>query len=807
MEAIHVFLTGIGLLALFVWYFAAEKLRRRRLIGTILAVLTSVFCLYAISTQGIKKGIDLQGGSSFTVQLNKTTDEVTGKEVPISPSALDEVMGIMERRLNPDARLDLVQQKQGADRVIIQMPGISNEEMAEVRETIERVAKLEFRIVHPNSASVLDRIKNGGAVEPGWIELPARDKENDVPLLVRNRIDLDGKYVNKAYAFLSPQTGWTINLDFNSEGAKKFGELTKAHVGDRLAVIIDGEIISAPNLNEAIMGGSAVISGSFKEMEARDLANGLENPLENPLDIVLERSTDPTYGADTIKQGIFAGVAGLAATLLFLLIYYRVAGVIALVGLAVNILVLFGAMAMFGFTLTMPGIAGILLTIGIAIDANVLIYERLREEMTAGKSLWAAVQAAYEKAFSAIFDANVTTLITAVILFMVASGTIKGFAVTLTIGIFASLFAALLVTRVCYGWLIREREEMGGVKKLQFMSILRDRVYEPLSKRKVTTMISTALLLFSLAMLVIKGPKNFGIDFRGGDIITYSLHGDEAFTSDDVVGALDGFEVVGEDGASVPVGEIVAQGQSGATGNYVIVKTEPGRAEAVIDKLGETIASGVKYQKDTVGPTIGGELARSSALALMLGLVGILLYVTFRFEFAFAIGAIVALIHDIIIAFGIVSLSGREISLMLVGAFLTIAGYSINDTIVVFDRIRELLKTKKGNVEDIMNEAISTTLNRTILTSVTTLIMVLTLYIFGGPSLRDFAFAIIIGVLIGTYSSIFVASPIVLWWSGRGGKNLRKQVLDTEAEKENLRMIRESGLELGPLPEEEDQKS
>ena len=670
-----------------------------------------------------------------------------------------------------------------------------------VREKIKRVAKLEFRIVHEESEAILARIRSGGAVEPGWVEMPPRNRETDVSLLVRNRADLQGRYVNGAYAFLSPQTGWTIQLDFDGEGARKFGDLTAAHVNERLAVIIDGEIISAPNLTEAIYGGSAIISGSFKEMEARELANALENPLSNPLNVVHEASTDPLYGRDTIRQGIFAGVAGLAATLLFMIIYYRVAGVIALVGLAVNILLLFGAMTIFGFTLTMPGIAGILLTIGIAIDANVLIYERLREELVSGRSLWSAVQAAYEKAFSAIFDANVTTLITALILFMVASGTIKGFAVTLTVGIFASLFAALLVTRVCYGWLIREREEKNLIKRISFLSLLRERGYKPLEKRRTARVVSLALIALALSMVFYKGADNFGIDFRGGDMITYTLKQGQSFGQPEVDEALTGLQITTEDGVAAPLGEYQVQSQSGAGGNFVLVRTEPGSSGVVIKKLAEEVASGVKYEKSAVGPTVGKELATSSGLALILGLVGILGYVTFRFEFAFAIGAIIALIHDIVITFGILSLTGREVSLMLVGAFLTIAGYSINDTIVVFDRIRELLKNKKGDVEEIMNEAISTTLNRTILTSLTTLVMVLTLYIFGGPTLRDFAFTIIVGVIIGTYSSIFVASPIVLWWTRRQGRNLRKQVLATEAEKEQLKKIRDSGIEVGPAPE------
>jgi len=802
MEPLHIFLCGIGLLGLFVWYFATELPKKRRLIGTVLTVLLAVFCVYSWKTQGINRGIDLQGGSSFTVEIQPNPD-AEGKPLPISPTALDEVMGIMERRLNADQTKDLVQTKQGLDRVIIQMPGIDEDEIAAVRKQIEQVAKLEFRIVHPQSESKLFEIRNGGPVAPGWVEMNFRDSEKGT-MLVRNRPDLEGKYVKEAHTYLSPR-GWSIILGFNSEGARRFGKLTEANVNNRLAAIIDGEIVSAPNLNEAIYGGSAEISGDFKEAEARELANALSNPLSNPLKIIRETSTSAIHGEATIKQGVFAGIAGLAATLIFMILYYRVAGIVALLGLALNILLLFGTMAMFGLTLTMPGIAGILLTIGIAIDANVLIYERLREEMKSGKSLWAAIQAAYDKAFSAIFDANVTTLITALILFIVASGTIKGFALTLTIGIFASLFAALLVTRVCYGWLVPE-DGGGRITTFKFLSILRDKLYNVLSHRRAAMYVSIALLSLAIIVVAVKRDKAFGIDFLGGDEITYSL-GDTEVDPDEVRDAITGLQVEitnNNETTMEDVGEFSVQPQTSLSGErYLVVRSQSDRAPAIVEEVKKDLPNkAMSAQIEAVGPSIGAEMARSSVLALVLGLAGIMLYVTLRFEFAFAIGALVALVHDIIITFGMVALTGREVSLMLVGAFLTIAGYSINDTIVVFDRIRELLKTQKGDVEKIMNQAISSTLNRTLLTSMTTLVMVVTLYIFGGPVLKDFAFTIIIGVLIGTYSSIFVASPIVLWWTKRNNKNLRRQVLETEAEREAMRRVQEGGPEVPIAPAE-----
>src|SRR5438067_1794231 len=390
------------------------------------------------------------------------------------------------------------------------------------------------------------------------------------------------------------------------------------------------------------------------EKEARGLASVLENPLQTPVSIEEERSVSPTLGADSIRASIEAGLVGLAITLVCVALYYRFAGIIACLALLVNIVLLIGALTMFRFVLTLPGIAGIILTIGLAVDASVLVYERLREELALGKSLKIAIQAAYEKAFSSIFDANITTLITAVILFLRASGPVKGFAISLTLGILASLFTALIVGRNIFEFFV----DTGRVKKISMLQ----------------------------AQFKVEGAER-------------------------------------------------------------------------------------------VGALVGGELARNSLIALGLGIFGILVFVWLRFELSFAVGAIVALVHDVTITVGMFSLLHRELTLTMVGAVLTIAGYSINDTIVVYDRIREgLASGRKGSIEQIMNESINQTLSRTILTSTVTLIPILCLFLFGGAVLRDFSLAIIIGVVVGTYSSIFIASPIVLWWTrARGGSKTSLQ--------------------------------
>ena len=501
------------------------------------------------------------------------------------------------------------------------------------------------------------------------------------------------------------------------------------------------------------------------EKEARALASALQNPLQTPVVIESERSASSTLGADAIRSGVAAGVGGLVLVLLFVVIYYRIAGLVAVVGLVINIIVLFGAMAMFGFVLTLPGIAGVILTIGLAVDANVLIYERLREELEAGKALPVAICAAYDKAFSVIFDANATTLITAVILFWQASGPIKGFAVTLILGIIASVFSAMVVTRMVFSWILR----FNLVKRISMLHLISGQGINFMGRRKLWVGISLAAAIISTVSFISRYPHNLGIDFKGGDflLLKYSHPVEIA----DVRAKL----------APLNLPDLVIQKESDPTSKaeFISLRSPIDTAETIEQTLfKEMPEAGFKEEaKDKVGNVVSGELLKSSLWALGLGMLGIFAYVTIRFEMSFAVGAVVALLHDIIITVGVFSLFGRELSLIMVGAILTIAGYSINDTIVVYDRIREGLKEgRKGSVQSIMNASINETLSRTLLVSGCTLLSVAALYFFGGPVLHDFAFSILIGVVVGTYSSIFIASPIVLWWSGHKGGDLRTEV-------------------------------
>ena len=760
MSPAFTFFIGLLLLILFGWYFATDYGLRKRLLAALLAAMLVAFSIVTIwpPEKKIALGLDIKGGTSFLIKLQQVD-----KDKPITPGLLDQAVEVIRKRVDYFGGGEPIISPVGQDRILVQIPGLDTAKIQEARDQLSRVAKLEFRLVYPDNGERLRAIDNGTEVVPpeykieNYKHAAEEDEKTTVErLLVKKKADLGGDRVSGSNAYYGNE-GWTVQLKFDSEGAKKFGQITEQYKGHRFAIVLDGIIQSAPVIRDAIYGGDAVITGHFAEKEARGLASVLENPLQTPVSIEEERSVSPTLGADSIKASILAGLVGLAITLVCVAIYYRFAGIIACLALLVNIVLLIGALTMFRFVLTLPGIAGIILTIGLAVDASVLVYERLREELALGKSLKIAIQAAYEKAFSSIFDANITTLITAVILFLRASGPVKGFAISLTLGILASLFTALIVGRNIFEFFV----DTGRVKKISMLHLISSQNINFLGKGFLACMCSLALIIAGATSFYVRGEKNFGVDFRGGDLIT--LSSPQTIDVGQVRSALQPINLADA--------SIQESNQGGK--NYITVRTPLHTSDAV-EKQIMTAMPQAQFKvegAERVGALVGGELARNSLIALGLGIFGILVFVWLRFELSFAVGAIVALVHDVTITVGMFSLLHRELTLTMVGAVLTIAGYSINDTIVVYDRIREgLASGRKGSIEQIMNESINQTLSRTILTSTVTLIPILCLFLFGGAVLRDFSLAIIIGVVVGTYSSIFIASPIVLWWTrARGG--------------------------------------
>ncbi|HXB60635.1 MAG TPA: protein translocase subunit SecF, partial [Candidatus Acidoferrales bacterium] len=494
------------------------------------------------------------------------------------------------------------------------------------------------------------------------------------------------------------------------------------------------------------------------DQEAQGLASVLENPLRAPLHIDSSYDVGATLGRDSIRSGIYACIAAVIFVSLFMLLYYRVAGLTANAALVVNVIVLMGIMCSIGATLTLPGIAGIVLTIGMAVDANVLIYERIREELDKGKSLRGAISAGYSRAFATIFDTHVTTLISSLILIKFGTGEIRGFGVTLTWGILASLFTALFLTRLIFNFML----DHNWLKSLGMMHVIKS---AKVNFMQVVTPVCLATCVFAIGSVIYggveRGNKLFGVDFLGGDSTTFSYS--QKVDEDKVRSAL---TAIGEKDAQI-------QYQTDASGGAQTLRVTSGAGSAKnVEQSLETQFPDAHFKPvavQEVGAIVGAQIRQSAIVACLLAMFGILIYVAIRYEFSFALGAIAAVLHDILLTIGCYcianQISGRQFNATVVAALLTIIGFSLNDKVVIFDRIRENLKLgARGTFKEIINQALNQTLSRTIITSGTVFLATLALYIWGGGEINDFAFTFLIGIITGTYSSIYIASAFVLWW-------------------------------------------
>ncbi|MEG2971589.1 MAG: protein translocase subunit SecD [Akkermansia sp.] len=708
-------------------------------------------------SSGIRYGIDIDGGVSFTLQIEPNV--IDGKAVPLSSQAMEQACTTINERLNSTGANEVTVMPQGADKIQIQIPETDQEKIKVQREIITKIAHLELLPVHPENDEMLAR--NIERI-PGW-ELYTYEFKDDnqkphtQKLFLSKRSQLSGRDIASAYP-IQEQRGY-VGVTLSTAGADKMWKITSQmrHGRDRLAIVLDGKVVSAPTVQSSL-SRNFTVSGMDGPGEAEQLAKTLSNPLTNQLTILEERQVSASLGKMALVQGEMAGLAGLALCFLMVLVYYRFAGLVAIVGLTINALLLLGCMSMFGFVLTLPGIAGIVLTLGIAVDANVLIYERLREEKDNGQTFKESLRRAYDKAFPAILDSNVTSLITAIILFYLASGTIKGFAITLTVGLITSMVGALVVTRVLFYW----ADRVGMLKDIHFLNLFNSsKNIDFMSKRKYAAIFSILLLLASVSAGFIQKDKCLGIDFTGGAQITYEIPKNVDVGSKAVESALVGLQL-----SQIPT----VQEFNNATNETNIII----RCAAVMQDV--NLVKSTLLQKipqmvtpagpsvDMVGPILGGEFMVGSLWAIAAGMLGIMIYLTIRFEWSFALGAVIAIIHDVLLVIGIIIMCGDQLNIIHVGAILTIAGYSINDKIIIFDRIREQIRYADPDTDEtvMMNDAINNTLSRTILTSACTLATLVCLYFFGGPAMEDFSLSIILGIIIGTYSSIYIAPPCVL---------------------------------------------
>lgn len=591
---------------------------------------------------------------------------------------------------------------------------------------------------------------------------------------------LEGDVITDARQTLDQTSQPAVSMQMNADGARKWRKLTSESIGKRIAVVLDNYVYTAPVVQGEIPSGQSEITGNFTMEEAKDLANILKSgTLPAPTHIVEEAIVGPTLGIEAFNQGINSMLAGLGVVILFMIAYYAKGGAIALAALLFNVLFILGILAQLGAALTLPGIAGIVLTMGMSIDANVLIFERIKEELRNGAGLLQAINNGYNKAFSSILDSNVTTFLVGAILYALGQGPVKGFAIVLMIGIASSFFTAVFISRVLVYWLSKK----GDKSKLSFSTpfsrnLLDNLQIDFMSKRKVAYLVSTAIILIGLAVALFNGLK-FGVDFTGGR--SYIVEFNEAIPASEIKTGLDA-----EFDGSVEAKTYGSNNVLKVTTSYLINEDSDEANSEVEQKMKEGIASvtGLTYIEDAtqlddasfaitgsskVGATVANDIKTSSMEAMFFALVSIFLYILLRFrKWQFSLASIIALIHDALFVLAIFALANAlgatfEIDQVFIAAILTVIGYSINDTVVVFDRIRENVHAKgTSSLVNVFNIAINQTLARTLVTSGTTLIVVIVLFIFGGEVLRGFSFALLIGILVGTFSSIYIATPLVV---------------------------------------------
>ncbi|MEO3413889.1 protein translocase subunit SecD [Roseovarius sp. CAU 1744] len=703
----------------------------------------------------------LTGVGASDIDVTTEGDEVVVRLSEAEQLATDErtvrqALEIIRRRIDEVGTREPTIQRQGADRILIQVPGVGS--AAELKEIIGTTAQLTFQ---PVVSRTTNENENPGASNE---ILPSLDEEGTFYILEKAAV-VTGEELVDAQPDFDQNGRPAVSFRFNPTGARKFGDYTAENIGNPFAIVLDGEVISAPVIQSHIPGGSGIITGRFTVEESTNLAVLLRaGALPAGLKFLEERTIGPELGADSIEAGKIACIVAFALVLVFMFLSYGTFGIFANIALIVNVGLIFGLLSLIGATLTLPGIAGIVLTIGMAVDANVLVFERIREEIKTAKGPARAIELGYEKALSAITDANITTFITALILYAMGSGPVRGFAITLGLGIITSVFTAIFVTRLMVViWYERKRPKtvlQGRALRL----VPKETNWDFFRRWRVSLGISAVLIVISFASFAFQG-LNFGIDFRGGTTIrTESTQPVDVGQYRDAIGQLDLGDVSITEvfdptfGPDENVAMIKVQAQEGeeSVSNDVILQIE--------DTLQAAIADLKFTAVESVGPKVSGELITAAIIAVTLAITAVLIYIWLRFEWQFAVGAVAALVHDVVLTIGIFSELQIQFDLAIIAALLTIVGYSLNDTVVVFDRVREnLRKYKKKPLSEVLNISINETLSRTIMTSVTTLLALLALYVLGGDVIRGFVFAMIWGVIVGTYSSVFVASSILLW--------------------------------------------
>ncbi len=713
----------------------------------------------------------------------------------ITENTLSQSLEIIRNRIDQFGVTEPVIVRQGSDEIVVQLPGVKDPQRA--MDLIGRTAQLEFKLVDSESRvdlpNLIEQAVNSGRVKkeyshaelnealkdqiPSEREIYIRKEVNRetgrvsrIPVLLYTKALMTGDAIKTAQV----QIGGNFNepyvsVELNAHGSRLFDQVTRDNVGRQLAIVLDQIVQSAPVIQERISGGQAQITGAFSMEEASDLAIVLRaGALPAPVKVVQNVTVGPTLGLDSIQKGFVSGLVGTGLVILFMIYYYRFSGLIANFALILNLIFMMAALSIFRATLTLPGIAGIILSIGMAVDSNVLIFERMREEFLLGKPVKSGVDGGYTKAFWTIIDSHVTTLITAFALFLFGSGPIKGFAVTLSIGVIFNLFTALFCTQVVYDYLSVKR----WLKPLYFVEFVKKTRIDFLKYKNYAFVFSGILVLLGLiAFLQInRGEANLGVEFSGGTMAQFKAA--QSFRLDKVRGAL------------VQRGFKDLELQQVANENTLIVRVK--RSGETVSKETEAVKKALQEDfpelkfilesQAEIGSSVSSALKRAALIAVAISLAGIIIYLAWRFDVRFGVAAAIATFHDVLAVLGVFYLLDIEITLLIVTALLTLAGYSLTDTVVIFDRIRENMKSGKKDFGEIINLSVNEVLSRTIITSLTVFLVLLSLYFLGGVVIHDFSLALLMGVVVGSYSTIFVASAIVYIWPGKKQKGIKGRV-------------------------------
>ncbi len=750
------------------------------------------------ASSALHLGIDLNGGAEFLLKLEAGDENAKANFDKYRDNAIE----TLRKRLESNNIFESEISPAGQDLISVRVPVSNKDEKARLEKLILRSAKLEFRLVHPDNNAEVQKFErylaNGGDPESypdtppecEFLSMEERDSNGNLFYrwtLVENEVQMEGDQVEDATVHLNEFNMREIGLTFKPKGAVEFGKITTKYVNHRLAIVLDGQLYSAPNLKEPILGGRASISGNFSQDEAKSVADALvSGSLPFNITIASRSDIDATVGTDTIKRSLYSGIIGTVLVMIFMIIYYRFAGFIANISLIFNALILLGAMAAFDVVLTLPGIAGIVLTIGMAVDANVLIYERIREEQEAGKTLRHAVDLGFNRAFSAFFDSNLTTMFIGLILFWLGTGAIKGFAITLVIGIFTTMFTAVFLTRLLFDLFLRI--PFLKIEKLKMMMFLPNPDFNFIKiSKKFAIPLAAVLFVGSLVLFAVKGKDMLGIDFTGGTQLLVQYVPKDKSAEQIPVSEIDNWlKNAGYDSKSAYKKVTDEANRDGANMLEIVVRSRDDHSkvsseisEDLIKKLDAKYPE-VKFtmvSENTLGALIGGAFLKSAIIALVFSMIGMIIYMVIRFQFSYSIAANVALIHDVVVSTGIYVALGGQFTMQVMASLLTLIGYSVNDTIVTFDRQREnlgLLQNGNMTYKGIVNLSINQTLARTILTSTSVLLILIAQLVFGGDGIHDFILVMLIGCITGCYSSIFISPFITAYWH-KSVKNVKEE--------------------------------